>query len=178
MQKDLRRVEVQTPSDNKSEKLEGKFHGWGVTTDNSIAVTVAMVELSDGSIIYAVPHRIRFLDNGDGDVGQKHVVKPRNKHKRRDPYMLDGSQPHPSHGGWRKFLDNCELRDKKKGVRYYGRTNCNYILFPDGMIHNNFGSAGQWLMHEIDRHGVKHVQNDLRKEYAEIHNTAIKLKEE
>ena len=62
---------------------------------------------------------------------------------------LDGSKPHPSWGGWRKFLKSCDVRGKCKGVTFFGKTNCNYVLFPDGTLVQNFGFHGEVLMKEI-----------------------------
>ena len=77
-------------------------------------------------------------------------------------HTLDGSKPHPGWGGWRKFLDKqCDLRGVKKGVMYYGVTNCNYILFPDGLLVKNHGYHGLALMSRIETEGVAKVESDI-----------------
>lgn len=60
-----------------------------------------------------------------------------------------GSLPHPSYGGWFNFLAGCEVRDEYDGVVYYGKVNCNYLLFPDGTLITNYGYHGKALMSEI-----------------------------
>lgn len=42
---------------------EGKFHQWGQELcDESVAYTVGIVELADGSIVTVNPRNIKFLD--------------------------------------------------------------------------------------------------------------------
>lgn len=51
---------------------------------------------------------------------------------------LAGGQPHPRYGDWHSFLTgHCEFRDQCKGVLHYGASNCNYIVFPDGLLVRN-----------------------------------------
>jgi len=67
---------------------------------------------------------------------------------------LDGSKPHKSWRGWRGFITkNCELRDSHEETFYYGVTNCNYIILPNGVILSNYGYKGRVLMERIREDG-------------------------
>ncbi len=71
---------------------------------------------------------------------------------------LRGDEPHPGYGGWKRFLlEHCELRDEAEGVRYYGATNCNYLVFPNGLILKNFGVNGRVVMDEVRLMGARAV---------------------
>lgn len=79
---------------------------------------------------------------------------------------LNGSQPHPDYGGWWKFLTkHCELRDQARGVRYYGASNCNYILFPCGTLIENYGYHGRVLMQQIRKEGRVKVLRTITEDY-------------
>lgn len=91
-------------------------------------------------------------------------------------FRLDGSQPHESWGGWKKFLESCEIRDKARGVTFFGKTNCNYILFPNGMIVENFGFHGKALMNRIREKGVVAVKKKIIAQRQEILDAIAKLK--
>ena len=88
---------------------------------------------------------------------------------------LNGSEPHESWGGWRNFLDSCELRDMVtegdgivKGVIYYGKVNCNYILFDDGTLIENYGYHGTSLMKKIREEGMDVVLKKIKDCHNEI----------
>ena len=68
-------------------------------------------------------------------------------------HTIPSTQPHSSHGGWLSFLEKSEHRRHEYGVILYGRTNCNYILFPDGLLVLNYGFHGRAMMDEIARLG-------------------------
>jgi hypothetical protein len=76
---------------------------------------------------------------------------------------IDGSEPHPSYGGWANFLANhCEVRDTltvagEGDVIHYGSVNCNYIVLPNGLIIQNYGYQGRILMIEIQEKGYKRI---------------------
>jgi hypothetical protein len=88
-------------------------------------------------------------------------------------FSLSGSEPHPSWGGWAGFLSKrCELRGSSRGVKWYGVTNCNYIVFPDGMLVANYGYHGEALMARIKDEGVKKVKDELVK----LHQEWVEIK--
>lgn len=65
----------------------------------------------------------------------------------------------------------CEVRDSAKGVIYFGRTNCNYILFPGGIVVENYGYHGRALMDHIREVGAKVALREIiakRQEIQEI----------
>lgn len=70
---------------------------------------------------------------------------------------LNNSQPHPDWGGWLGFLKTCEARRWEYGVVYYGKINCNYILFPNGTLIQNFGYDGESLMNSVAEDGWEKV---------------------
>jgi hypothetical protein len=50
----------------KREDMPGLFHRWGIRVgDDRLAVTVAIVELLDGTVIEAEPSYIRFVGTRD-----------------------------------------------------------------------------------------------------------------
>ena len=89
---------------------------------------------------------------------------------------LGGGEPHENWGSWKGFLKSCEVRDKHDGVVFYGKTNCNYIVFPDGMLVRNYGYHGWALMNRIREEGVKVVKADLVKQWQELDKTLAKLR--
>lgn len=90
---------------------------------------------------------------------------------------LDGSQPHESYNGWRAFLENyCEVRDTYEGVTYYGTVNCNYILFPDGTLVQNFAFHGPALMKEIRTNGVEQTLSRILKFHAAVKQSLAELR--
>lgn len=76
---------------------------------------------------------------------------------------LDHSQPHSDWGGWIGFLKTCEVRRWEYGVVYYGKTNCNYILFPNGTIISNYAFWGDNLMRSIAANGWQPVLSEIVK---------------
>ena len=75
----------------------------------------------------------------------------------RNLRTLDGHEPHPSYGGWENFLRKIELRDEHDGVLFFGSSNCNYIVFPDGTVIENFGFNGPALMSRVRDEGWQAV---------------------
>jgi len=91
---------------------------------------------------------------------------------------LSGEEPHESHGGWRNFLINsCEVRDEHDGVVFYGATNCNYVVFPDGTLVRNYGYHGNALMNRVRDEGRDVVLAAVKKDMAEIKATVARLKQ-
>lgn len=84
-----------------------------------------------------------------------------------DPVALSGDQPHPDYGSWRGFLATCELRDEIDDVQFYGKTNCNYIVFPTGELVQNFGYRGTALMSRIREEGWRQVLTQISDQLAE-----------
>ena len=96
----------------------------------------------------------------------------------RDIRTLDGREPHEDYGGWRRFLtERCEVRDEHEGVVYFGVTNCNYVVFPDGMLVENYGYHGEALMDRVRDEGVEAVQAAIRADRAEVEAALRKLRE-
>ena len=92
-------------------------------------------------------------------------------------HTLDGSEPHESYGGWENFLtDICEVREEVNGVTYYGVTNCNYIVFPDGTLVENFGYHGRSLMNRIREEGAEVVLTSIKANHAKIRRLLDALK--
>lgn len=83
-------------------------------------------------------------------------------------HALGGVEPHPSWGGWAAFLVTCELRAVADGVLYYGKTNCNYLIFPDGLIVRNYGYAGEALMNAVRSEGWRAVHTRVQSQYAAL----------
>jgi hypothetical protein len=91
-------------------------------------------------------------------------------------HSLSGSEPHPSWGGWDGFISKrCELRDSFMGVKQYGATNCNYIVFPDGMMVANYGYHGDSFMARVRDEGVEKVRAEVVKEHQEFVALRVKL---
>ena len=88
----------------------------------------------------------------------------------------DGSQPHWSWGGWQKFLKTCEVRDKYRGVIFFGKTNCNYILFADGLLIQNYAYHGVSLMAKIRKYGVAKVKKEIQKDLKELRDIMERLR--
>lgn len=91
-------------------------------------------------------------------------------------HTSNGKQPHESWGGWEGFLASCEIRDEHDGVRFFGKTNCNYILFPDGLLVCNYGYHGKAMMHEIRDDGREAVASKIKAIHKEVAETVAKLK--
>lgn len=70
------------------------------------------------------------------------------------PHTLNGSSPHESWGGWQGFLDSCDVRGKIEGCTWYGKTNCNYFLFSDNTVFENFGFHADNLWRRINEEGA------------------------
>ena len=87
------------------------------------------------------------------------VARPQRRPKIR---TLDGAVPHPSRGSWRQFLATCEIRDRHEGVIFYNAVNCNYILWPNGVLITNYGYHGRALMNRIREEGPDAVLKDIR----------------
>lgn len=76
---------------------------------------------------------------------------------------IGGDEPHPSYGGWRRFLtEHCEVRGQAEGVVWYASTNCNYFVFPDGTLFANYGYHGRVLFKDIQEAGAEAVLQSLR----------------
>lgn len=85
-----------------------------------------------------------------------------------EPVSLSGDLPHPDYRGWGGFLETCELRDEIDGVRFYGKTNCNYIVFPRGELIQNFGVHGELLMSRIRKEGGRRILTQIQHDHAEL----------
>ena len=83
---------------------------------------------------------------------------------------LTNDQPHPDYKGWQGFIDTCELRDEYNGVKYYGSSNCNYIVFPCGTLIQNFGYHGKNLMNKVRELGAQETLKNIRDKYNEFQN--------
>ncbi len=76
-------------------------------------------------------------------------------------HTLDYSLPHPDYPDWQSFLNTCSIRYSIKNVVFYNKTNCNYILFPNGTLIKNFGFHGDALMSDILNSSPNIVLNKL-----------------
>jgi hypothetical protein len=81
---------------------------------------------------------------------------------------INGELPHPDYGGWEGFLQTCKFGSCVNGVTHYYSSNCNYIVFPDGTLIENFGYHGQALMNRVDSEGADAVLAAIRKNHQEI----------
>ena len=81
---------------------------------------------------------------------------------------ISGSEPHEDHGGWRNFLDTCEVRDTIGETIFYGLVNCNYILLPNSVVICNYGYHGRALMGKIRKRGWKPVFNEIKSAVDEL----------
>ena len=83
---------------------------------------------------------------------------------------LNGSVPHESYGSWENYfaLGRCEIKEQVDGVTYYNHVNCNYILFPNNVVVQNFGGAGEHVMANVREQGWRSVfmslENGAKKE--------------
>jgi hypothetical protein len=91
-------------------------------------------------------------------------------------YTLNKKQPHPSYKGWRNFLKNhCEKVRTERKVEFYRATNCNYILFPCGLLFENYGYHGNALMNEIKEKGIRKVKKEILDIHEEIQKALKKI---
>lgn len=85
---------------------------------------------------------------------------------------LSGDLPHPDYGGWEGFLRTCEVRGRHAApdgeVVYYGKTNCNYIVFPEGTLIQNYAFHGEALMTKVRAWGWKAVLRQICAERAVV----------
>jgi hypothetical protein len=81
---------------------------------------------------------------------------------------LSNREPHPDWGGWQGFLASCEIRDRVGETTYYGKTNCNYILFPDGTLLENYGYHGREVMERVRKLGWKRTLRSIQTAVAKI----------
>ena len=78
---------------------------------------------------------------------------------------LTGDRPHEDYGSWEGFLKTCEVRDHYDDVTHYGRTNCNFILFSDGTLLQNYGFHGRVVMNRIREEGADYVLTSIKAAY-------------
>jgi len=88
---------------------------------------------------------------------------------------FDGNKPHKSWGGWRKFLNSCEVRDQHDGVIFYGSVNCNYILFPCGTLIQNYGFNGKVTMSKVREKGATQTLAEYRQAYEATRQATMNL---
>ncbi len=81
---------------------------------------------------------------------------------------IGGSMPHEDHGTWERFLEKCDLRSTVNGVRFYGKVNCNYILFPTEELVCNYGYHGRALMMEIRDNGWQTTLERIKVAHASL----------
>lgn len=77
---------------------------------------------------------------------------------------LSGTEPHESYGSWEGFLaqGRCEIKDQVDGVIFYNHVNCNYILFPNSIIVENYGLAGENVMAQVRKFGWRVIFDGLK----------------
>ena len=87
-------------------------------------------------------------------------------------YSMLGDAPSITYNcSWEEFIDTCELLEIFDGVGHYKNVNCNYIVFPDGLLIENYGFHGDVLMDKIRQMGVEESYKELKKtqnKYMEI----------
>lgn len=81
---------------------------------------------------------------------------------------IDRFPVHKSYRGVRNFLKTLEVRDQFNGVTFFGRVNCNYILFPSGFLLANYGYHGSAIMSRIREEGIEPIETELRTAKANI----------
>jgi hypothetical protein len=82
------------------------------------------------------------------------------------PHTLSGDLPHESWGGWINFLASNDIRGQIDGCTWYGKTNCNYFLFRDNTLHENFGYHADALWRRIQQEGADVVLDRIKKIHA------------
>lgn len=100
----------------------------------------------------------------------------------KDIVAINGGQPHESWGGWSGFLQACEVRDMagsgRNKVVFFGRTNCNYILFPGERLVSNYGYHGWALMNDVRENGWKFVLEKVEQLHGEFDKIMRKLRDD
>ena len=79
-------------------------------------------------------------------------------------HALDGTEPHPSYGGWEKFLASIKLRGEVQGCDWYGSSNCNYFVFTtENVVVENFGYHADNLWRKIQEEGADVCLSRIKK---------------
>lgn len=60
---------------------------------------------------------------------------------------------------------------------YFGVTNCNYIVFPSGLLVQNFGYHGQALMDDIRKIGVAAAEHRIRDQRETVRKFMARLRQ-
>ena len=74
---------------------------------------------------------------------------------------LDGDSP-SFFENWADFLKTCSKINEVNGVIHYRNCNCNYILFPDGTLVQNFAFWGDFLMKQVESRGANEVLTEVK----------------
>lgn len=84
-----------------------------------------------------------------------------------EPRLDNAVGLHPDHGNWANFLKDKELRGEGNGWKWYGYTNHNWFVSPDGLVIKDvFGYHGANLWREIQKDPEKWLREreDIRRE--------------
>jgi hypothetical protein len=90
---------------------------------------------------------------------------------------LDGHLPHPDYKGWEGFLKECKIAEIVDDVTHYYSSNCNYILFPKGILITNFGFNGNALMNRVKEKGAENVITQIKKDREKMSSLFAAIKE-
>ena len=93
-------------------------------------------------------------------------------------WTVNNDQPHSDYGTWENFLKDHELRDVYRGIKYYGSTNHNYIIFPVGLLVRNYGYHGRALMNRLRREGIKKVRKEVVKDLTDFRDMMARIRKE
>ena len=102
-------------------------------------------------------------------------LKVAKMNKKMNLKSMSGSEPHKDWGGWHNFLKTCDLVEcyvesvaKKAQIYFYRKTNCNYVVLPNGKIIENYGYHGKALISRIKRLGWEKVYQENLRFYEEV----------
>jgi hypothetical protein len=95
-----------------------------------------------------------------GDMGKRRYSDLPAIWRDLEVYALDDTLPHADKGGWKGFLETCDMEEHQEVIHFYGH-GWNYLLFPNGAILTNCGHWGEVMANRIEAEGWREVFNDV-----------------